>query len=894
MQDIAPWDMDWDGVTVDSSPAGSSGGANNTREGEDKANAFLIRALGANKSYEKVGVGPRSYIGQLARDSAPNLQNSLPGWIGNSDQRQVADVNQDEFIAASLRQDSGAAIPPEEMERQRRIYFPMPGDSDAAIEAKRQARLRAIQGLVASAGRAVKPETLKGYPEYFGGKKEAAPGAQAPAAQPGTPASPPPANGPQPGDGAIMFGATAGEQEQRDRAITQELNRRFNAGESAAQIREFARTAGFMLGDDFEKAIAYRDKGGRGAIATAPVRAQPLSTERGQDGFVENADAFVRGVADTATLGLADELSAAGDTIFRGGTMDANLTAQRATDEFDALNNPYLRLAGQVTGGFALPVGAATTPGRAAAVGAGYGAGYGAGSANGDIGDRAEGALYGGAIGGAVGGLAHRLLGGIGKGGGGGPSPERIARADTAAAAQRQGVDLLPADVGGPTVRRMTAAAAQGPVSASPIVRAGQRVTEQAQAARDRIASDIGEALDIEAAGETARRGAEAFIQRTSKRGRTLYDAAEGMAAGVRVPLSRAKDIADRNIAELSEVPGGSEALDVFQRLRSEIDGDFTVPGIRQMRSQLRDRFAENGLRGSDLERRVNQVIDATTDDIADGLAAAGRQDAASAYRAADRYWRLRVQTIDNALAPVIGKNGDKSAEQIVTTLQRFARSDSAKLAKFVRALPEDEQATVRATLVSQLGRANPGAQDAAGNAFSLPQFLTHWNQMTSSAKASLFSGESRAALDDLAKIADGAKQAQRYQNHSNTAGGVAGQVLLGGGSFTVGGLPGLIASTAAQYVGGRLLAWPRFARWLARAPKENAAPPAYVDRLSKIAAAEPAIAQDVLQLQRRLQDAFGQSPTRLAAEEGNDKRAGVERNNRGQREQYRQPETAR
>src|SRR5690606_39962348 len=48
------------------------------------------------------------------------------------------------------------------MERQRRIYFPMPGDSPEALEQKKQARLRAIEGLKQSSGRLL-DETLERY-----------------------------------------------------------------------------------------------------------------------------------------------------------------------------------------------------------------------------------------------------------------------------------------------------------------------------------------------------------------------------------------------------------------------------------------------------------------------------------------------------------------------------------------------------------------------------------------------------------------------------------------------------------------------------------------------------------------------------------------------------------
>lgn len=143
---------------------------------ERKAAAFLIRGLGAEGSYNAQHVGPRSYVGQKLADSAPDFLNMLPSAVGNSPRRQVADTNQDEFIAASLRQDSGAAIPPEEMNRQRRIYFPMPGDGPAAVKAKEQARQRALLGLYQSSGR-VAPEAMKRFRNYIatmrGGQKSA-------------------------------------------------------------------------------------------------------------------------------------------------------------------------------------------------------------------------------------------------------------------------------------------------------------------------------------------------------------------------------------------------------------------------------------------------------------------------------------------------------------------------------------------------------------------------------------------------------------------------------------------------------------------------------------------------------------------------------------------------
>src|SRR3546814_20465188 len=63
-----------------------------------------------------------------------------------------------------------------------------------------------------------------------------------------------------------------------------------------------------------EQIAAYWAKG----PPQAPTAAPP-PPERGKNGIVDNAAAFVRGAADNATLGFAAEIAAAGDTPLSGG-----------------------------------------------------------------------------------------------------------------------------------------------------------------------------------------------------------------------------------------------------------------------------------------------------------------------------------------------------------------------------------------------------------------------------------------------------------------------------------------------------------------------------------------------------------------------------------------------
>lgn len=130
-------------------------------EAERKAASFLIRVLGANHDYRKAGVGPRSLPGEVMADWTPGLLNNLPSSIGNSSQRQQADAAQREFVMASLRQDSGAAIPPEEISNQIRTYFPVAGDMPDVIKQKEAARRRAIAGLGQASGRLAQESVAK-------------------------------------------------------------------------------------------------------------------------------------------------------------------------------------------------------------------------------------------------------------------------------------------------------------------------------------------------------------------------------------------------------------------------------------------------------------------------------------------------------------------------------------------------------------------------------------------------------------------------------------------------------------------------------------------------------------------------------------------------------------
>jgi len=802
-------------------------------ETEAKTTAFYNRALGANRDFESSGVAtePRGVIGQAAADILPTgIVNTF-----TSPERQKAEQSKRDFIAASLRYESGAAISPAEFDKQDAIFFPQPGDSPDVISQKRQARQRVIESFGIGAGTgAAKVNAIRG-PE-----------------------------------GAATFN----DQLAPTQAGVNRLNPAQDADYKAFLLtrptpeairqRYALYGAGELSQENATKLAEYYAAGGTGyGVDYSGIEAKPVDPGDG------TAGAIVRGAANAGSLGLVNRIGAAVDTIGGDGTYNENLNRRRGYDLYDQENNAAARLGGQVLGGLAVPLIGGTSAANLAFNGAGIGALYGYNDSYGDTTSRLASAGASAVAGGALGYAGGRAAEWLGARGGGTPPPPGPGQ-QLMEAAGRQGVDPLPADVGGPMTRRFTAGAAQAPLSSGPIIRGGQRVSDQIGAARDRVAAGVGAIEQPVAAGETAQRGAGTYIRQSREQVGGLYDAARSAAGDARPVPERAIAAVQTNLRELAETPNTSAPVTAaLQSLGEDLQapGGLSIDALRRLRTNVRGIAQTDQLRGTDFQRRAGQVLDAISEDIAAGL----QPEARARFLAADRAHRERVETIDEVIKPIIGGRNEKAfaPERVYQNLQNASRSDSARLRRFMDTLPAEDQASVRATVISQLGRATNGAQNAEGTAFSPAAFLTQWNQMTPRAKDVLFRGEARDALNDLARITEGTKQAAGYANRSNTAGAAATNVgaLIGIGSLSP---QAAIAGAVGQMITGRLLASPRFARWLARPAAGPEGLATAARRLSGIAAREPAIANDILPIQRALQETL---PTRAAAEDKKQKR---------------------
>jgi hypothetical protein len=160
------------GITP-AAPATAKAGQPN--EGQANAALYASRMLEADQILNSTDTDPVAVAGLQAMQSVPVI-GSLTGGIANAASRpetQMVDQAQRNFINATLRRESGAAISPTEFDNARKQYFPQPGDSAAVIEQKARNRRTAIEGINNAAGPA-KIEIPAAQPQ------SAAPGAAVP------------------------------------------------------------------------------------------------------------------------------------------------------------------------------------------------------------------------------------------------------------------------------------------------------------------------------------------------------------------------------------------------------------------------------------------------------------------------------------------------------------------------------------------------------------------------------------------------------------------------------------------------------------------------------------------------------------------------------------------
>lgn len=462
---------------------------------------------------------------------------------------------------------------------------------------------------------------------------------------------------------------------------------------------------------------------------------------------------------------------------------------------------------------------------------------------------------------------------------------------------ERQQVEALPADVGGHFTRMLSAGISKLTLGGMLLEEAAKKSIASAQAAKERIAGQIGTVADELGAGQSARRGAEQSIKAMATKESALHEAipiphdapattgnTQQRLSEINAGLSSNDELSalisdnrlqafEKAIAgKTTEVPTGLLDADGNAMARKVPTGGLSWGDLKAFRSYVGELKGKQSLQNDTSQAALGRLYGALSEDMRATASGHGPK-ALRSFERANTYSRAMHGRIDNVLTHIVGKDLNKSGEDAFRQIQSWAgnRGDVTKVAQALRSMPEEEAATVRASIFNKLGDAPAGNQNGAGTVFSPAAFVTHWNKMPGRAKSALFPGaEYRQSIDDLVSITDAQKAAGKLGMGSPTAhllqaGHVLGRASAFGTSLFINPLASLAiaADVGGELAVGKLLASPRFARWLASAPaKPNpAAQLAHINRLTAIAAAQPQIANDVLGLQQRLAQAFTGQP---------------------------------
>ena len=434
------------------------------------------------------------------------------------------------------------------------------------------------------------------------------------------------------------------------------------------------------------------------------------------------------------------------------------------------------------------------------------------------------------------------------------------------AAFERQGVTPMADQVGGTGVRAASAGV-RSTLGAIPMAEAAEQSIKSAGAARDRIASGMGAVTDELGVGAAAQRGARDFIKRTEDKGSKLYEA---------IPVKPDRPAALSNTrTALTELTAGLRSNPELsalmadrrlERIRDALSGGrgLSWEDLKQFRTHIGELTGRPSLQSDTSQGALQRLYGALSDDMRATAAEEGPA-ALKAFERANGFWRARQARIDGVLTSILGSDLRRGGEAAFRQINSWARSggkgDFLRLAQMMRSMPAEEADTIRASIFARLGEPPP-ARQADGVTFSPADFGRHWQALDARAKSVLFPGkEYRQDIDDIVRISEAMEGAAEFTNTSRTA--LATNLT---GNLLSGAVLGYLAdptlgltSLGVPYGAGKLLASPRFAKWLAKAPKKpnSAAIKAHVARLSSIAASEPAIANEVHALQQRLTEAF-------------------------------------
>lgn len=412
------------------------------------------------------------------------------------------------------------------------------------------------------------------------------------------------------------------------------------------------------------------------------------------------------------------------------------------------------------------------------------------------------------------------------------------------------------------------------PSSSAIMQRNAEKILEQTKAAAETLAARFGTVKTPLGAGETIKAAAVRAAERFGFKQEKVYqEAFELVGADTAVGANSVRALRETMMEELGRAPQSLQgtlgrSISMLRAIEADAAEGIPFSALRQIRTNVGRDIAAPQLSGSSgaQNEALKRIYGALTEDMSAAARQAGPA-AAKKLAVADRFTRIYMNTAAKTMEKINRFDADERAYNFVIS----ATKDGVQmLSRLKRHFTPEEWDTVAATVLGRMGLARPGAQNVAGDAFSVNTFLTNWNRISPEAKKLLFGGERykdlAPVLDDLVRVVGSLKQMEKLTNTSNTGRNMIAwmtmQTLVGGaGGAALGGDPqsvgvGILATIIAPRLAARLITSPRFVRWLTTPITKPSGLSAHLGRLVGIAVAEPELREAIDQYVAALRSA--------------------------------------
>lgn len=398
---------------------------------------------------------------------------------------------------------------------------------------------------------------------------------------------------------------------------------------------------------------------------------------------------------------------------------------------------------------------------------------------------------------------------------------------------------------------------AGGPTSGGVMRRFAEGQNEQIGQGLADVSNSLARNVSGERAGRAIDRGVQTFSKNTGAMRKALY-----WQADQHIPSDTPIGVANtqRALGDLTtpvmgaEATTGAQISPKIQSMAENLAQDVAaaqqagVPGIpyeavKRIRSQIGEELSDFALSTDRPTAQLKQLYASLSQDL-EAAAQTQGPAAVAAVKRANNYFKASADRLET-LERVVDKNG--GPEKVFQAALSGTKDGATTLRAVMRSLPEDGQKAVSAAVIRRMGLANPGAQNAAGDAFSPNTLLTNWGNISPEARRTLFGrygSDFSENMDKIARVAERIKEGSEvFRNPSGTANRGAAIAY----PATIGGLliTGQVGPAAVAVGGGALanalakaMTNPRFVKWLARSTElPVGALPAQINVLKRMSA---------------------------------------------------------